>query len=167
MAAKSSQIALQELLITRVFEASREAVWKAWTEPEMVKKWWGPELFTAPVVKIDLRVGGTYLYCMRGPDGREHWSGGRYIEIVPPERLVCTEYSSNARGDVVDPNTLGLGPDFPKEHAVTITFERVGKKTKLTVCYTPESEAVLDVMREIHMKEVWESALEKLAHNLH
>ena len=56
---------LRELVIMREFNAPRELVWRAFTEPEQIKKWWGPKAFTAPVVKIDLRVGGEYLFCMR------------------------------------------------------------------------------------------------------
>jgi len=56
------------LVITREFDASREEVWKAWTDPEIVKRWWGPKAFTTPVSKVDLRVGGTYLNCMRSPE---------------------------------------------------------------------------------------------------
>ena len=59
-----------ELTITRIFDAPRELAWKAWTEPERLKKWWGPKYFTAPVIKNDLRVGGKYLYCMRAPTAR-------------------------------------------------------------------------------------------------
>jgi len=54
-----------ELFITRIFDAARELVWKAWTEPERVKRWWGPQGFTAPFCRIDLRVGGTCLYCLQ------------------------------------------------------------------------------------------------------
>src|SRR6267378_2706264 len=60
------------LVITRVFDAPREQVWNAWTDPEQFKKWWGPEHFTAPVSEIDLRVGGTYFNCMRSPDGKDY-----------------------------------------------------------------------------------------------
>ena len=63
-----------ELTITRIFDAPRELAWKAWTEPERLKKWWGPQYFTAPVIKNDLRVGGKYLNCMRGPDNKNYWS---------------------------------------------------------------------------------------------
>src|SRR2546426_2253062 len=66
----------KELRIVRVFDAPRERVWKAWTDPEQVKSWWGPRSFTAPFAKIDLRVGGKYLYCMRSPDGKDYWSTG-------------------------------------------------------------------------------------------
>ena len=85
----------KELAITRIFDAPRESVWKAWTDPERVMRWWGPKNFTSPVSKIDLRVGGAYLNCMRGagPDGvvRDFWSTGVYREIVPFKRLVFTD----------------------------------------------------------------------------
>jgi uncharacterized protein YndB with AHSA1/START domain len=60
----------QELVIMRIFDAPRHLLWKAWTEPERLVRWWGPKGFTAPVSKIDLRVGGAYLNCMRSPRAR-------------------------------------------------------------------------------------------------
>jgi uncharacterized protein YndB with AHSA1/START domain len=56
-----------------------------------VKRWWGPKGFTAPVCKIDLRVGSKFLYCMRSPDGKDYWNTGVYREIVEPERIVSTD----------------------------------------------------------------------------
>src|SRR3989442_3742388 len=78
----------RELVIVRVFDAPRQRVWKAWTEPERLKRWWGPRTFTAPVAKIDLRVGGAFLYCMRQADGKDIWGTGVYREIVPLKRIV-------------------------------------------------------------------------------
>ena len=72
----------KELTITRIFDAPRELVWKAWTEPGRMMRWWGPKGFTSPVCKIDLRVGGEYLNAMRSPEGQEFWSKGVYREIV-------------------------------------------------------------------------------------
>ena len=83
---KQGRIA-KELTITRTFDALRELVWQAWTEPERVKGWWGPKAFTAPVSKINLRVGGKYLNCMRSPDGKDYWSTGVYREWSEPLRL--------------------------------------------------------------------------------
>lgn len=74
--------------ITRIFEASRALVWRAWTDPQQLMRWWGPAEFTAPTGQIDLRVGGKYLFCMQGPDGTKIWTTGVYEEIVPLERLV-------------------------------------------------------------------------------
>ena len=64
----------ERMVITRVFDAPRELVWKAWTDPKYVMQWWGPKGFTAPVCKIDFRVGGKFLCCMRAPDGQEGWN---------------------------------------------------------------------------------------------
>ena len=71
------------ITITREFDAPREKVWRAWTDPDRLMKWWGPKGFTSPFCKIDLRVGGKYLYDMRSSEGRDYWSTGTYREIVP------------------------------------------------------------------------------------
>jgi uncharacterized protein YndB with AHSA1/START domain len=123
----------QELVITRVFDAPRDVVWKAWTDPERVKRWWGPKNFTAPVCKIDLRVGGTYLSCMRSPEGQDYWSTGVYREIVPSERIVCTDSFADEKGNPVPPSHYGMGGDWPSELLVTVTFEEQKGKTKLTL----------------------------------
>jgi len=78
------------LRLARVFEAPRGRVWAAWTEPDKLRRWWGPETFDVPHCEIDLRPGGAWRTCMREPDGREHWVGGVYREIVAPERLAFT-----------------------------------------------------------------------------
>ncbi len=67
----------QKIVITRVFDAARERVFKAWTEPERVMRWWGPNGFTAPFCKIDLRPGGVFHNCMRSPEGQDFWSKGK------------------------------------------------------------------------------------------
>lgn len=123
----------QELVIMRVFDAPRELVWKAWTEPEHMMRWWGPKGFTSPACKIDLRVGGVYLNCMRSPEGQDYWSTGVYREIVPPERIVCTDSFADQEGNVVPASHYGMSADFPLEMLVTVTFEEQGGKTKLTL----------------------------------
>jgi uncharacterized protein YndB with AHSA1/START domain len=123
----------EDLVITRVFDAPRERVWKAWTEPESMMRWWGPKGFTCPVCQIDLRVGGTYLNCMRSPEGQDYWSTGVYREIVPPERLVCTDSFADEKGNVVPATHYGMSADFPLEMLVTVTFEEHERKTKLTL----------------------------------
>jgi uncharacterized protein YndB with AHSA1/START domain len=123
----------QELVITRVFEAPRELVWKAWTDSERVKRWWGPKDFTAPFCKIDLRVGGVFHYCMRSPEGKDYWNTGMYREIVEPERMVCTDSFADEQGNVVPASHYGMSSDFPLEMLVTVTFEEHGGKTKLTL----------------------------------
>jgi uncharacterized protein YndB with AHSA1/START domain len=89
------------LVITCIFDASRELVRKAWADPECVKRWWGPKGFTAPVCKIALRVGRKFLYCMRSADGKDYWNTGVYREIVEPERIVSTDSFSDEEGNPV------------------------------------------------------------------
>ena len=78
----------ERMVVTRVFDAPRELVWKAWTDPKYVMQWWGPKGFTAPVCQMDFRVGGKFLCCMKAPDGQEFWNAVEYHEIVPHEKIV-------------------------------------------------------------------------------
>ncbi len=133
---------LSELLITRIFNAPREAVWKAWTDPKEITKWWGPKEFTIPFCTVDLRVGGEWRYCMRAPnlgmpgaDGRDYWGKGTYREIVRPERLVYTDVFTDESGTEVHA-THYFGPDagsWPPTTEVTATFEEQDGKTKMTM----------------------------------
>ncbi len=123
------------LIISRIFDAPRTLVWKAWTDPEQVRRWWGPKIFTTPVAKIDLRPGGKYLYCMRSPDGRDFWSTGVFREIVEPERIVATDSFSDEKGNVVPASFYGMDWDWPPEVPVTITFKETGGRTTLSLLY--------------------------------
>lgn len=73
--------------ITRVFDAPRDRVWKAWTEAERLKHWWGPKGFTVHTCKVDLRPGGVFLYGMKSPDGADMWGKFVYRKIEAPKRL--------------------------------------------------------------------------------
>ncbi len=123
----------QALVITRVFDAPRENVFRAWLEPERMMRWWGPKGFTTPVCKIDFRVGGKFLNCMHSPDGKDYWSTGVYQEIVEPERIVCTDSFADAEGNVVPASHYGMVGEFPIEMLVTVTFEDQEGKTKMTL----------------------------------
>jgi len=123
----------EDLFITRIFDTSRERVWKAWTEPELMKRWWGPKGFTTPYCEIDLRVGGKFLYCMRSPEGKDYWGTGVYREIVRLEKIVCTNSFADEKGSVVPATQYGMSADFPLEMLVTVTFEEHEGKTKLTL----------------------------------
>jgi uncharacterized protein YndB with AHSA1/START domain len=160
------------ITIERVFDAPRKTVWRAWTEPEMAKRWWGPKGFTAPSIKIDLRVGGKYIFCMHGPAGSEFdkdlYSAGVYKEIVPMKKLVVSDYFSDAEGNKIDPTVYGMNADMPEEMDVVVTFEEAkGGKTKLTIEYPrPESEEKFQAMLKSGMEEGWNSSLDKLAQSL-
>ena len=152
----------QELVITRVFDAPRELVWKAWTEPERFMQWWGPKGFTSPVCKIDLRVGGKYLSCMRSPEGKDYWSTGVYREIVEPERIVCTDSFADEEGNVAPATYYGMSPDFPLEMLVTVTFEEHEGKTKLTLQHVGIPAGENSDLAEAG----WNESFDKLAESL-
>ena len=125
-----------ELVITRVFDAARELVFKAWTEPERLKRWWGPKGFTTPFCAVDLREGGVFLYCMRSPEGRDFWGRGVFREIVVPERIVLAMSFADAEGNAVPATHYGMGPGWPPEALLTVAFEEeAGKKTRVTLRY--------------------------------
>lgn len=138
----------QELVITRIFDAPRELVFKAWTDPEHFVRWWGPKGFTTPYCTIDLRPGGVIHFCMRSPEGQDFWCAGVYREITPPERIVCTSFFADQEGHPVPPTHYGMSADWPAETLMTVTFDEHEGKTKLTlrqvgVPVSPESEGAV------------------------
>ena len=152
----------RDLVITRIFDAPRELVFKAWTEPERAMKWWGPKDFTAPICKIDLRVGGKYHFCMRSPDGKDFWSTGVYKEIKFPEKLVCTDSFADEHGNVVPASHYGMMNDFPLEMLVTVTFEDMNGKTKMTLVHAGMPAGDMGEMASMG----WNQSLDKLAESL-
>ena len=154
--------------IERVFDAPRAKVWEAWTTPDIIKKWWGPEGFSAPSIKVDLRVGGKNIYAMQGPAGSEWdrvmYSSGIIKELVPQEKIVTTDYFSDADGNMIEPSKEGQDPNFPKEMTVTILFEDTDDgKTKLSIMYPkPDTEEQMEAMLKSGMKEGWSTSLDKL-----
>lgn len=152
----------KDLIITRNFDAPVDIVWKTWTESERIKRWWGPQYFTAPVAKIDLRVGGTYLYAMRGPDGRDYWSTGTFREVIPQKRIVATDNFADEKGNVVPAATYGLSGDYSKEIVLTVTFEDAGDgKTKVTLQHAGIPAADLE-----NTRLGWTTSLDKFAEAL-
>jgi uncharacterized protein YndB with AHSA1/START domain len=126
----------RDLVITRIIDAPIDLVWKAWTDPQYVTRWWGPEFYTSPTCKIDLREGGRYTFCMRAPQdqgGQDMYTSGIYKKIVPMQYLEFTQGMSDKDGNPVDPAQLGLPADFPKELRTTIVFTAKGNMTELTI----------------------------------
>jgi uncharacterized protein YndB with AHSA1/START domain len=119
--------------LSRIFNAPRALVWKAWTTPHLVMKWWGPKGFTSPVCRIDLRVGGRFTYSMRAADGQVFYNGGEFREIVPLEKIIWLWYFADANGNRVSPAHYGF-PDEDREGNIDeILFEDFGDgQTKLT-----------------------------------
>lgn len=143
------------LVVTRPFDAPRERVFEAWTDPAQVEQWWGPEGFTSTVHEIDVRPGGTFRIDMHAPDGTVYPDSGEFHEVVEPERLVMT---SRALED--DDGAYGL------EVYNTVTFADHDGKTELTleakvVAATPE---VTEALKGMEMG--WSQSFEKLADTL-
>jgi uncharacterized protein YndB with AHSA1/START domain len=81
----------RELVLTRLINAPREKVYRAWTEPELLKQWFAPKPYTTPIVEMDVRPGGSAYFVMRGPDGKDLPNRGVYLEVVPNQKLVSTD----------------------------------------------------------------------------
>ncbi len=153
--ALAGDAASRELVITRVFDAPRELVFKAWTEPERLARWWGPHGFTVPYCEVDLRVGGIMLIHMRGPDGVVVPNKGVINELVEPERLVVTSaVSEDAEGN-------------PRLQVInTITFEEQEGRTKLTMKAVVVKVAAEMVRAVAGMEEGWNQTLDRLGAEL-
>ena len=153
MAARSStatQSAERELVITRIFDAPRELVFKAWTDPRHVAQWWGPKGFTNPVCEMDVRPGGALRIVMRAPDGADHAMKGVFREVVEPERLVFTNIAVDAQG-----NTL-------LEGLTIVTFAEHGGKTKLTLQTSAAGVAAEAAQMLAGMEQGWTQSLDRL-----
>ena len=114
-------LAEREITITRIFDALRALVFKAWTDAAQLAQWWGPKGFTNPVCEIDPRVGGAIRIHMRSPDGSIYPMKGEIRELVAPERLVFTNIAVDAAGHHII------------EGLTTVTLADEGGKTKLTI----------------------------------
>lgn len=158
----------KQILITRLLNAPVSQVWKVWTTPEGAKKWWGPEGFSAPSIKMDLRVGGKYIFGMKGPDGSiwdtVMYSAGVYREIVPHQKIVITDFLSDEHGNPKAPETFGLDSNFPPTMTLAILFEeREGNRSQLSIVYAPpDTPEQMDAMVNCRLEDGWNSSLNKL-----
>lgn len=145
---------LTRLSIVRTFDAPRALVWKMWTDPAHVAVWFGPEHFTTPVVRMDVRPGGAIHMVMRGPDGSDHPFDGRFVELDEPERLVMRTWITLPDGGIW----------FEVEQ--TVRFEAVDGRTVMRF------EAVVVEAREdalgplSGMETGWSQSLDKLDRHL-
>ncbi|HEY1923526.1 MAG TPA: SRPBCC domain-containing protein [Tepidisphaeraceae bacterium] len=123
-----TQLPTREITITRVFDAPRSLVFKAWIDPKQLAIWWGPKVFTNPVCEVDARVGGKWHIVMRAPDGAEYPCGGVYHEIIEPERLVFTNNALDKQGNsIIDGLTTVLFADEQGKTKLTLTTRGTAK----------------------------------------
>jgi len=127
----------ERMVITRIFNAPRELVWKAWTDPQYVMQWWGPDKFTCPIADIHFKEGGTSLVCMKAPEsfgGASHYSIWKYTKIVLHESIEFIQNLADEKGNKKRPTEVGMPADFPEDVRTLVTFKAVGKdKTEMTV----------------------------------
>ena len=140
-----------ELVLTRIFDAPRELVFKAWTDAKHVSQWWGPHGFANPICELDLRSGGTMLIHMRGPDGTVYPMTGVYQEVVTPERLVFTSAALDLDGNAMF------------EVLTTVTFAEVSGKTKQILRARVIKKTAQAAPYLAGMETGWTQSLERLA----
>jgi uncharacterized protein YndB with AHSA1/START domain len=149
-------MAKKEITIVRTFDAPREKVWKAWTDPAQLRQWWAPRGFTSPTVEVDPRVGGELYIVMLAGEGLGAMSGmkapmkGVFTEVVEDEKLVFTNNALDEAGNVL------------LSGETSVTFEDVGGKTKMTVRTGAEGEAPGTDMMLAGMEQGWNEQSDKL-----
>jgi uncharacterized protein YndB with AHSA1/START domain len=138
----------REIAATREFNAPRELVFKVWTEPQHIGKWWGPTGFSTTTHEMDVRTGGVWRFVMHGPDGTDYDNEITYVEVTPPERLVYDH---------------GPSPRF----RVTVTFAEKGSRTVLSLRMLFETAAERDkVAKEFGAVEGLNQTLDRLGEHL-
>ena len=156
-------IASDEFTISRVFDASRDLVYRAWVDPAELLKWFGPKGASVFYSKGDVKPGGTYHYGMSIPGMGEVWGRWVFREIVPPERLVwVSSFSDKDAGIARHP----MAPTWPAELLTTVTFDDEGGKTRVTVRWNPinasEEERDTFVAAKESMQGGWTGTFERL-----
>lgn len=142
-----------EVIGTRVYDAPRELVWKAWTDPEIITLWWGPRGFSTTTDIMELKPNGVWKFTMHGPDGRDYKNKIVYNEVKKPEKLVYRH--------------AGEEETTPVKFHVTVTFDEVGDKTRMTMRMLFETAAELQkVQKEYGAIEGLEETIERLAEYL-
>ena len=151
---------VERMTVTRVFDAPRELVWKAWTEPQYIMQWWGPKGFTSPACEMDFRVGGKLLCCMKAPDGQEFWNASEFHEIVPIEKIVSSMYFADSKGNKIDPAELGIEHEAIEDAYDVTLFEDLGNgQTRLTFIGNEPMESA----KNSGQMEGWNQILDKIA----
>ncbi len=145
-------IADRELVLTRIIDAPREKLFRAWTDPELLKQWFAPLPYITTVAELDVRPGGSSLVVMRGPDGQDLPNRGVYLEVVENERLVLT-----------DAFTKAWEPASKAFMTAIVTFEDVGGKTRYTARALHWTVADREAHEQMGFHEGWGQCADQLA----
>ena len=140
-----TQLVTHDVAVTRVFDATVEQVWAAWTEGTEVMKWWGPAPFTCPEARMDVREGGTSVVSMRSPDGFEIWMRWDYATVIPNVRMEYSQNMCDRDGNLIDPTSIGMPAEFPRDVATIVTLTPRDGRTEMTITeHTTTSQALMD-----------------------
>lgn len=159
---QTTAVAEPEVWITRVFDAPRELVFRAWTDPDQLVRWYAPQGCQIRFERIDVRPGGEFLSCILIPGGHECWCTGVYREIEKPERIVYTLAIADRHGNRLDAVQAGMDPEWPAETEVTVTFTEENGKTRLTLHQTVRES----LARRTGAHPSWLQMLDRLATEL-
>ncbi|MFK7697528.1 SRPBCC domain-containing protein [Paenibacillus sp. HJGM_3] len=162
-----SQATEHALVLSRVFNAPRELVFQAWTDPEHLKRWWGPKGFTLDVVQLDLRPGGMFLGSQRSPEGHVMWGKFVYEEISPPDKLVYIQSFCDAEGNTI---RAPFNADWPLEIINILTLTEQDGQTLLTlqggpINATEQERAAFEGMRPM-VAQGFTATFDQLAQHL-
>ena len=141
----------RELVLTRLINAPRAKVYRAWTDPELLKQWFAPKPYTTPIVEIDVRPGGSAYFVMRGPDGKDLPNRGVYLEVVPNEKLVST-----------DAYVKAWEPSEKPFMTLILTFEDEGGKTRYTARVRHWTVADREAHEKMGFHEGWSLCTDQL-----
>lgn len=152
MTANDKAAADRDLVLTRLIDAPREKLYRAWTDAELLKQWFAPLPYTTPVAELDVRPGGANLIVMRGPDGQDMPNRGVYLEVVPNERLVIT-----------DAFTRAWEPSEKPFMTVILTFENEQGNTRYTARVRHWTTADREAHEKMGFHEGWGICADQLA----
>jgi len=133
-------LAAKKIHVVREFNAPVEKVWKAWTDPDLLEKWWGPKPWVAKTKSMDFRIGGAWLYYMEGPEGQQHWSQVKFTAIEDGSRFAADAVFSDEHGIAVP----GASPGHWDNK-----FIALGDKTKVVVDLSFDNESTIKMMVEM------------------
>ena len=149
------------ITVKRTFNLPLNTVWKAWTESESMKKWWGPKEYTCPDCTIDFKVGGKFLASMQAADGKKIWSTGTYKEIIPLKKIINTDSFADSNGNIVPASYYQMQGEWGLELQITTEFKEVEGKTNLSLQHAGLPAEIAD-----ECMKGWQSSFDKLESNI-
>ncbi|RYG38513.1 SRPBCC domain-containing protein [bacterium] len=153
---------MADILLERTFDAPRDLVFRAWTDPEQLVQWFAPRGCSIEFERIDPREGGSFHSCIRTPVGPDCWCVGTYLEIMPPERLAFTMRLADADGNPLDSEGAGKDSEWPEETTITVTLTEDSGRTHMTL----HQNAPEEIARRTGAYGSWIEMFDRLAESL-